>query len=156
MENWIENFEDWFNEKKLILRNDYRDYTQDTKRDETQKLNFREWALKIYGELFLSEKINNKKMENKIKLIDEFFAPYKDYSGDEMISIPKGKLEWWLETLTDLDMDDDLNDVIRGIQGYLAPEEPEVQPVDDKAVGAIDELTSDDEDTTLIKKFEGE
>lgn len=91
----------------------------------------------------------------KIQTIDEFFSPYKDYSGDEMISIPKGQLKWWLETLTDLDKDDDLNDVIRGINRYLT-EEPEVQPVEDKAIE--DEIgetgAAADEDPTLIKKFE--
>lgn len=94
----------------------------------------------------------------KIQTIDEFFSPYKDYSGDEMISIPKGKLEWWLETLTDLDKDDDLNDVIRGIEEYLIPEEPEVQPVEDKAIEPEEDITgaAADEDPTLIKKFEDE
>jgi len=95
-------------------------------------------------------------MENKVKTMNEFFEPYKDYSGDEMISIPKGKLEFWLETLTDLDKDDDLNDVIRGIGEYLTSEESEVQPVEDKALDVIDELTSDDENPNFIKKFEGE
>ena len=95
-------------------------------------------------------------MENKVKSMNEFFEPYKDYLGDEMISIPKGKLEFWLETLTDLDKDDDLNDVIRGLEEYLTSEDSEVQPVKDTAIDAIEELTSDDENPNFIKKFEGE
>ena len=96
-------------------------------------------------------------MEN-IKTYSDF--ELNENFSNELLEIPKSTIEGWIRSLDS--QEDDLNQTIwakESMQEFLDSYEtndPEefVQPVEDTSIEEIDELSSDDENPTFIKKFE--
>ena len=89
-------------------------------------------------------------MENKIKMINEFFD--SDIEEDKTLSVPYSVIQHWRD---EIGFDPEhAADLITDFLEMNMAQDDEVQPVEDKAIEEIDELSSDDENPNFIKKFE--